>query len=139
MKNILAFLSLAVLVVTSAQAAETLIVNLPYRVTAGQVELTPGEYEIRCVAPNAGAPALAIYDRSAGRYRALVVSQRLSTSPSTESSVILDRTGDSYTLREVRMGGGATSFWIPGKPALSDRDREAMSASVPVKATTVAN
>jgi hypothetical protein len=130
MRNILVFFGL-VLVETSAQAVvfETLT----------DVELTPGEYEIRCVTPTRERPCWrSTTIAPANTVLWLNPSGSLPPQP-TESSVILDRNSENYPLREIRVRGYSNSFWIPGKPAVRERDREAMSASVVVNARTAAH
>ena len=139
MKNTLCriagILALAFLVTTQARAQETVLANIPFQFTAGEMTLPAGEYRVQKVSDTSSA--LLIQSRN-GKGATMVMTHAAAVdAPQSKSKLIFNRYGDRYFLTQVWSAGSSRGRELP-KSAKEKEQALAAHNGAPDQVTIVA-
>ena len=101
-KNLLLLaMSLALLMSAAAQAQTThLTITVPFKFTAGNVQLPAGEYEVTAVGPW-GGPTLSVHNVNSNAGTLVLSTSSRSQKPTADAKLVFHRYGNQYFLAEV--------------------------------------
>ena len=114
--GLLALLSMVATQVARAQ--ETMVVNIPFAFTAGNVTLPAGEYRVQKLEQNSAVLLIHCWD--AGASTMVITNAAQAKETQTESKLVFNRYGNRYFLSQVWNAGSIRGRQLP----ISPREKE---------------
>jgi len=124
--GVVSVLAAATLSVKAEALNPTMKVNLPYTVTVGSQQLSPGEYVIREISHLSNVFGIYKNDgRTLETYVHLVPTEQLNASPQTD--LVLRNDGHEYVMDQLWFEGQTTGFQFINPDVVKSRQQERSS------------